>query len=163
MRHFTSLLDLHLTFRLALRKIYTLCMKKETSIAIFLGILAGVSIGALVMWQSKQAQQNSSDVLQGSITPTISVVSQEITPLLITSPENEAISTSSTIALKGSSQVGALLVIQSETSEQVEKTKKEDFEVEIELIPGENTIRLTSYLDKTIDSRTLVVYYIPEK
>ncbi len=152
-----------MTFQLALRKIYTLSMKKETSIAIILGILAGVSIGALVMWQSKQAQRNSSDVLQGSITPTISIVSQEITPLLFTSPDNESISESSTITLKGSVQEGALLVIQSETSEHVEKSKGKSFDVDIDLIPGENTIRLTSYKDKTIDSRTLIVHYIPEK
>lgn len=138
-------------------------MKKETSIAIILGILAGVSIGALVMWQSKQAQRNSSDVLQGSITPTVSIVTQEIAPLLITSPENESISDSSTITLKGSAQAGALLVIQSETAEHVEKSKGKTFSVDVDLLPGENIIRLTSYKDKTIDSRTLVVHYIPEK
>lgn len=146
-----------------LRTMYGHVMRKETGIAIFLGILAGVSIGAIVLWQTKQAQQSSSQVLQGSITPTITSAGQEITPLLITTPETESIVTSDTVTLKGSAPKDSLLVIQSETGESVEKSVSGSFETEIELIEGQNTLRLTSYAGKTIDSRTVIVYFVPEQ
>ncbi len=138
-------------------------MRKETGIAIFLGILAGVSIGAIVLWQTKQAQQSSSQILQGTVTPKISNAGQEITPLLITTPESESVVSAETITLKGSAPNDSLLVIQSETGEFVEKSTSGSFQTDVTLIEGQNTLRLTSYAGKTIDSRTVTVYYVPEQ
>lgn len=141
---------------------YPHVMRKETGIAIFLGILAGVGIGAIVLWQTKQSQQSSSQVLQDAAKPTRAANTQELTPLLISSPEPESVLSQNTVVLKGTAPKDSLLVIQSDTGETATKTTSASFEEEVTLIEGQNTIRFTSYNGKTIDSRSIVIYYIPE-
>ncbi len=135
-------------------------MKKETIIAIVLGIIAGIGIAGFVIFNSKRAASNSSDVILDNITPTVSLNTDELSPLLITAPEDELVVEESTIELTGSAQVGSLMVVQTPNSEDTFTLEESNFTRHLELLPGENIIKVTSYNQKNIDSRTLEVYYI---
>ena len=130
-------------------------------IAIVLGIIAGIGIAGFVIFNSKQASQNDSDVILDDISPTIAINTDEIAPLLITKPENETVTDATSISIEGSSQEGSLIVIQTPSGEQAFENTKKNFTADVELSQGENTIRITAYDAKNIDSRTLTIYSIP--
>lgn len=138
-------------------------MKKETIIAIVLGIVAGIGIAGAVIYNSKQASQENADVILDNVSPTPQVDTSELAPLLLTAPDNEAVLDTSTVTLEGSSQKGALVVVQSLTGEKVLNLEEKDFRVDVTLVPGENNIRVTAYNDRNIDSRSLTLYYVNEE
>jgi hypothetical protein len=136
-------------------------MKKETVIAIVLGIIAGISIAAVVILNSRHTSGTDNELVLGNPSPTVTINTSETAPLLITSPDNETTTEESSIILKGSGPKGALLVIQTPLEEYTSTIRTTTFSQEIQLMAGENVIRVTSYAKKNIDSRTLSVYSIP--
>lgn len=137
-------------------------MKKETGIAVFLGIIAGISIALFVILGARGQQKTNGNVMQSDITPTVSIVTGQISPLIISSPSEDVIVESSTLLVKGSAQKDALVVIQSPGDEVIFKNKNTQFSEEITLVPGENIIKVTTYSLKTIDSRSVVIYFIKD-
>jgi len=137
-------------------------MKKETGIAVFLGIIAGISIALFVILGARGQQKTNGTVMQSDITPTVSVVTDQVSPLTISSPSEDVIVESSTVRVKGSAQKDALVVIQSPGDEVIFKNKDTHFSEEITLVPGENIIKVTTYSLKTIDSRSVVIYFVKE-
>ena len=138
-------------------------MKRETIIAIVLGISAGVGIAIFIIFASRSSTSPSTEVIQEDITPTIAIDTEQIDPLLIKEPEDDFVTSAGSITLKGSSQKGSFVVVQTPVEEQVFNNDDGEFSVDLELIPGENNIHVTSYNDKYIDNRTLTVYSISEK
>lgn len=137
-------------------------MKKETGIAVFLGIVAGISIAFFVILGARGQQKTNGTVMQSDLTPTVSVVTDQVSPLTITAPSEDTVVESSTIFVKGSAQKDALVVIQSPSGEVIFKNTKTNFSEEITLVPGENIIKVTTYSVKTIDSRSVVIYFVKE-
>ena len=137
-------------------------MKRETIVAIILGIAAGIGIGLFVIIQSREVASEN-DVILDELSPTTTIKTEEIDPLLIKSPEDESVTTSDTITLTASYTKDCLVVIQS-LSEEIVFTNEDggEFKREITLIPGENDIRVTAYSDNSVDSRTLTIFNIVE-
>lgn len=136
-------------------------MKKETIIAIILGIIAGISIAGVVIINSRSSSKADGNVILDGVSPTLAVNRNETSPLLISEPETEAVVDTQTVLLKGSGPENALIIIQSPSQEYTFKNVKTNFSQKLELIPGENAIRVTSYDKKNVDSRSLVIYYVP--
>lgn len=134
-------------------------MKKETGIAVFLGIMAGVAIAVFVIIGTRQTKP-SGEIIEGTITPSISSISQETSPLVVTTPENESFVKSDSIKIAGTTQKNALVVIQSPVDEEVFTSKGTSFESSIDLAPGENMVKITTYTSKNITSKSLIIYSV---
>ncbi|KXK11741.1 MAG: hypothetical protein UZ22_OP11002000302 [Microgenomates bacterium OLB23] len=139
-------------------------MKKETVFAILLGIGAGVLIA---LWVIRGTQKNTKDndqlVVDGSITPSITISSGNSEPLLISEPQDGYLSSTENVVIKGKSKKGALVVAQSPLQEVTESLTSDEFEITLELMQGLNNVLVTSYNDKNIDTRMLTIYYIAEE
>src|SRR3990167_9439134 len=128
-------------------------MKKETTIAIILGVITGVVMAILIILNSNKTSKPSNNMLQPSISPLVQFNTKKGSPLLITSPANKLISSSSSITITGSCAKNALLVFQSASFESAIKTDASSFSTPVTLKTGENKFKITQYVDKTIDSR----------
>lgn len=135
-------------------------MKKETVFAILLGIGAGVLIA---LWVIRGAQSNNNGqqlVVDEKITPSITISTSVIEPLLISEPEDVFISDKNKITIKGKAKKGSLLIIQSPLEEHVATLEDNEFSQEITLMEGENNVQITSYDKKDVESRSLLIYYV---
>jgi hypothetical protein len=139
-------------------------MKKETVFAILLGIGAGVLIA---LWVIRGTQLNSSSgsqlAIDGKVTPTISISTSVVEPLLISGPDDGSLASSDTIEIKGKAKKGSLLVVQSPVQEVAQKQDADEFTIKIKLMEGANSILITSYDQKNIETRPLTIYYVDEK
>lgn len=143
-------------------------MKKETIIAVILGIFLGliVTVGILVFTQKKQTTKVIPVVQSSKITPIdvedVEVVSQ----FELIEPENETIVNVNKIAIKGKSEPGSLLIVESPIDSRTLKTEKNEFEVNLNLALGENKI-LISYYPKNgngeVKEKELLIYYLKEE
>lgn len=136
-------------------------MKKETLVAIFLGVTAGILIAVFLILNSKKASE-SGDLIISRITPTVVITNNIVEPLLIESPDDNITVDVSEVKISGTSAKDSLIVIQTPAEESVIKVKEKSFSSDVKLIPGENIIKITSYSGKEIDTRTLTVYYVEE-
>lgn len=137
-------------------------MKKETGIAVFLGILAGVAIALFVIFGARSQQKTNGTIMQADVTPSVTVAANEVSPLAITQPLEDSVTESKTTIVKGSAQKGALVVIQTVGDEAIFRNTDKNFSQEVHLVPGENIIKVTTYSSKTIDSRSVTIYLIEE-
>ncbi len=135
-------------------------MKKETVLAILLGIGAGVLIALWVIRGTQGKNANNQLVTDEKITPSITISNSVTEPLLISDPEDGFVSDKDTITIKGKTHTGSLVVVQTQIEEHVFKADEEEFSQEIALSEGENTIRITSYDDKNVETRSLLVYFV---
>jgi len=135
-------------------------MKKETIIAVSLGIAAGIGIAIFVIKNSRDSTNKSADVILNNLTPTIAIDTKKVEPLLIEEPEDGFVSESSTVIVKGTTQKNALIVLQTPQEEHVIKAKDATFLFNVDLLAGENKMKLTAYTQKNIDTRSLTVYFI---
>lgn len=138
-------------------------MKKETLIAIILGVAAGIGIALFIISTSQRSLKKNSDVLLTQVSPTVKIDNDVLSPLLIDKPENASVTSENKITIKGTGQKGSLVVIQGLKGEKIMKTDSTNFSGEVALAPGENHIRITSYFGKNIDTRSLVVYMIQDE
>lgn len=135
-------------------------MKKETVIAVLLGIGAGVLI-ALWVIKGVQTKDNSKQLIeQEKITPSISISNAIAEPLLVSSPEDGFVSNKEIITIQGKSKKGTLVIIQTPLAEFALDLDSNEFSQEITLMEGENNITVTSYNKKEIESRSLLIYYV---
>lgn len=136
-------------------------MKKETVFAILLGIGAGVLI-ALWVIRGTQSNDKGEDalVINDQITPSISVSTTVVEPLLISEPEDGFVASTDTITIKGKVKKGSLVIIQSPLQEFAQEAASDEMSQEVKLIEGANNIRITSYNKKEIESRQLTIYYV---
>lgn len=143
-------------------------MKKETIVAIFLGIGLGIIVALVIIVQSKRQEITKAKTLNeaGKITPKVTVQNLQFQSLEVTAPEDKIIVGSSSVVIKGKAIKDALIVIQSPVKDLVFKNIKEEFSQEFPLALGENVIRIAVYpKDPSIRSqeKELRVYYLDEK
>lgn len=143
-------------------------MKKETVIAIMLGIVFGVIVAVVMVVKTKDQQIDKVKPMNSSlhITPTISVNNTQFQPLQITSPETGVIVGKNTITVTGKASKDALLVIQSPIKTMIMKITSETFSADFPLAFGENVITVSEYQKDTqavAQEKELKIYYLDEQ
>jgi hypothetical protein len=137
-------------------------MKKETIVAIILGVFLGGMVALTFVLSTKEKAIKSKKIISPKITPTIKISAPKIKPLEITEPAQDYLSNENTVILKGQVEKGSLIIIQSPTSEKVIKTTTNNFSISFPLSLGENLIKVISYQKNNIEEKTLKVYYLKE-
>lgn len=144
-------------------------MKKETIIAVFLGISFGAILGFFLISKNKEIQINKNK----AIAPTGGVNIQNTNKdavnfqaLEISEPNDSSIVSSNSISIKGKVTRNSLIVVQSPIKDVVYKNDKEDFKMDFPLALGENVIKIVAYpQDKqlNIQEKNLNIYYLKEE
>jgi hypothetical protein len=140
-------------------------MKKETIIAIFFGILLGVTGALLIVAKSRQITTSRGKSLNSAITPS-PIKTKKTQSLEITSPKNKSFALTNNIVIKGKASRGSLIVVQSPIKELASKNEKENFSLEFPLALGENVISISVYPQDSHLSpqeKILKIYYLDEK
>lgn len=134
-------------------------MKKETFVALFLGVLFGISVAIFFILSAKEKAITDKNVITAP-SITISPVNFKAPPFEITDPANNASVNKNSIVIKGKAAKGALLVFSSPTSDKVLKITSESFEINFPVSLGENIITVTSYFEKDTEEKMLKIYYL---
>jgi len=146
-------------------------VKKELGIAILIGVILGFTITGLLWAQrrgritpssTETAPEEETSEKEPTATPTPTV---KLIPLEIEEPENETISQTEKLTIRGKSLANAIIVIIWEEGEDMLVADDEGrFETEISLIGGENIIDISAYDDEgNSASKTLTVTYSTAK
>lgn len=122
-------------------------MKKETIIAVSFGIIFGAVLALILLLKNKELQFNRTK----TIAPTVSLnqkaknLNTTTLHLDISQPHDGDIVNSNKIILKGKTEKGALIVVETASSDNIFKNSNEDFSLSIPLSFGENNILITVY------------------
>jgi len=141
-------------------------MKKETSIAIGMGIGFGLLFSLIVI---ANTQKNRSVSQKTPTQKTRQVTSEQQTtsqPIIITEPIDGTISAEPSLVIKGKTDKNSFVVIQTQTKDISFTTKTEAFEQSIALNLGENVIHINAYSKGSngkIEEKELHVYYLNTK
>lgn len=136
-------------------------MKKESSIAIFLGIILGLIFAVILIQSTKDKQKPIKKIVEK---PSIKapVKSKNIIEFNIVSPNENFISNKENINIEGTAPEKSMLILISPKSEIAIKTTTTSFNQELKLQEGINNINLYLLSNGDITSRSLNIYYIPE-
>jgi hypothetical protein len=141
-------------------------MKKETIIAIGLGVFLGITVGVVILLNTTRPNgENKVNTPELDLQQTAAANQNESGAIRfeLAGPANNSTVASNTITIKGRATKDSLLVIQSPLSNSVLKTEQDTFEVDFPLALGENVINLTFYPKGSPNSyqeKTLRVYYL---
>lgn len=143
-------------------------MKKETVIAILLGIGFGVVVAVVMILKTKdqQIQKNKPINTALHITPTISVNNTQFQPLEISEPENGMVTDKTQVTIKGKAAKDSLIVIESPIKSATFKNDKEEFSAQFPLAFGENSILVSVYPKDgqgNSQEKELKIYYLDEQ
>ncbi len=142
-------------------------MKKETVIAILLGIGFGVVVAVGVVVKNKQVQlQKALPLLNTTRVPTPSITTDTSDVLDLTSPENGKVVTTNSITLTGKVSKGSTVIVQSSVKTVIIKNSSEDLNVDFPVAFGDNIIDIVVYpKDSQLRTRekTLEIYYLDEQ
>jgi len=122
-------------------------MKKETMVAIFLGLLFGGVVAVFISFKSKDIELAKNKVIAPPPDKVSSPNSSEIElrSLELTEPADRAIVENNTVRLKGTALKDSLIVIQSPIKNLIVSNKQEKFDLEFPLALGENSIKIVVY------------------
>jgi len=122
-------------------------MKKETLVAIFLGLLFGGIVAVAISFKSKEIELAKNKIIappkEKIVSPNLS--GTELQPLELTEPADKAIFENNTVHLKGRAAKGSLIVVQSPIKDLIISNKQEKFDLEFPLALGENSIKIVVY------------------
>lgn len=143
-------------------------MKKETGIAIFLGILFGIVVATALIAKTRQDQMQNAKPITSvlSITPSVNLKTTDYQPLSISQPESGIIVDTKSVTIKGKVGKNSLIVVQSPVKNMVVVSKGEDFSIDFPLALGENMIHISAYAkdsSSTIQEKELLVNYLTEQ
>lgn len=122
-------------------------MKKETLVAIFLGLLFGGIVAVFISLKSKEIELSANKVIAPPKEKVSSVNSNgiEMQSLELSEPANNAIFDKNTIRFKGTAAKDSLIIIQSPIKDLTFKNTQEKFDLEFPLALGENSIKIVVY------------------
>src|SRR3989344_888526 len=121
-------------------------MKKETIIAIFLGLLFGGILAVFISFKSKEMELAKNKVIAPPKENLSSSNSSGIVQTLeLTEPADKEIFEVSTIHLKGTAAKDSLIVVQSPIKDITVVNKEKTFDIEFPLALGENSIKIVVY------------------
>lgn len=143
-------------------------MKKETIIAILLGVGLGLVVAVLVTLKTrhKETQKVSPISNQLHVTPTVIAKPMQTSILEISEPQDGAITTTNSVLIKGHAPKDSLIIIQSPLETITLKNDTEDFSQKFSLALGENIIVVTAYpkdQQGVGTEKDLKVYYLDEQ
>lgn len=138
-------------------------MKKETGVAISMGIIFGLVFSFVVILNTQknqtvtQKQQTQKKVVAE---PGTGVA---IEPLTVSSPADGIIINTNKATLKGTTEKGSFLIVQTQTKDLTTTAQNGDFAIDVPLSLGENIIHISSYPKGTggkVQEKELKVYYL---
>lgn len=138
-------------------------MKKETGIAISMGIIFGLIFSFVVILNTQKNQSVAQKQLsQKKVLPP---VGQDVAvdPLVISSPSDGIVVDKNILTLKGSTEKGSFIVIQTQVKDLTSSAPNGNFSVEVPLSLGENVIHISSYPKGTtgkIQEKEIKIYYL---
>lgn len=138
-------------------------MKKESVVAAVSGIILGVVIAVIILINLKNKEIQGKKTISPQVTPTVTILNVKTQGLEILEPTAEAIVNKKEITIKGKAEKDSLIVVQSATTEKVERITGGEFSIDFTLSLGENLIKVTSYKDKANEEKSIKVYYIVEE
>ena len=143
-------------------------MKKESIIAILLGVGLGLIVAVLVTIKTrhKETQKVSPISNELHVTPTVMAKLIQTSTLEISEPQMGAISATNSIIIKGHAPKNTLIIIQSPLQTITLKNDTEDFSQKFPLALGENIIIVTAYpkdQQGVGTEKDLKVYYLDEQ
>lgn len=138
-------------------------MKKESVVAAVSGIILGVVIAVIILINLKNKEIQGKKTISPQVTPTVTILNVKTQGLEILEPTAESIVNKKEITIKGKAEKDSLIVVQSATTEKVEKISTGEFSIDFTLSLGENLIKVTSYKDKSNEEKSIKVYYIVEE
>ncbi|MEK7110222.1 MAG: hypothetical protein AAB876_03295 [Patescibacteria group bacterium] len=140
-------------------------MKKETLIAIFLGLLFGGVMAIFISFKSKDIELAKNKVIappkENVLSPNLT--GSEIQSLELSEPANNAIFEKDIIRFKGIAAKDSLIIIQSPIKDLIIKNTQGKFDLEFPLALGENSIKIVVYpKEKQFrpQEKFIKVYYI---
>lgn len=141
-------------------------MKRETLIAIGVGILFGCGVAVFVLFQTDKNEDakvipvEPAEVAQTQPKQVVTTQKQ----LTVETPFDQAVIQKKTVTIKGIAEQKSLIMIQSPTGEQVISSEDGTFSADFPLSLGENIIHISVYAGSSApQERTLRVYYVPEE
>ena len=122
-------------------------MKKETIIAIFLGLLFGGIVAVFISLKSKDIELSTNKVIAPlkEKSSALNLTGTEIQPLELSEPTNNAIFEKDTIRFKVTAAKDSLIIIQSPIKDLIVKNTQGKFDLEFPLALGENSIKIVVY------------------
>jgi len=122
-------------------------MKKETIIAIFLGLLFGGIVAIFISFKSKDIELSKNKVIAPPKKNVLSpnVTETEIQSLELSKPANNAIFDKNTTHFIGTAAKDSLIIIQSPIKDLTFKNTQGKFDLEFPLALGENSIKIVVY------------------
>lgn len=122
-------------------------MKKETIIAIFLGLLFGGIMAIFISLKSKDIELSTNKVIAPAKEKILSPNSAgiEMQPLELSEPADRAIFEKNIIRFKGIAAKDSLIIIQSPIKDLIFKNTQGKFDLEFPLALGENSIKMVVY------------------
>jgi len=141
-------------------------MKKETSIAVGMGIVFGLIFSFLVIVNTQKNQSVSQKTPAQKNRPVKTQQQTIVQPILISEPNDSAIIGEASVKIKGKTDKNSFVVIQSQIKDISFTTKTEEFEYTIPLSLGENIIHISAYprgVAGKVQEKELRVYYLDSK
>lgn len=143
-------------------------MKKETIVAIFLGLLFGGIMAVVISFKSKEIELTKNKVIAPPKEKVSSLNSSgiKLKSLELTEPADKAIFENNTVHLKGTALKDSLIVVQSPIKDLIISNKQEKFDLEFPLALGENSIKIVVYpKEKQFkpQEKSIKVYFIDSK
>lgn len=142
-------------------------MKKETIIAVILGIGFGLVVAIFMVVRTRPQTSNNTKTIANSIssTPMKQINQSLVTNLEITSPKDKALIKEKTVTISGKATKNSLIIVQSPVKDVIIKNKDINFKVDMPLSIGENIIQVNVYPDDKnvpFQKKQLQVYYLEE-
>jgi hypothetical protein len=142
-------------------------MKKETIIAIVLGVVAGLGVAVVMLEKAREHQMTNTQAISSNVQLTPKVASNQLQILGISTPDDGSISSQKSTEIKGKASKNALLIVQSPLKTIVQKMDADTFDIKnFPLTLGENIIRVSVYPKGTQTSaqeKELKIYYLDEQ
>ncbi|MCX6732823.1 MAG: hypothetical protein NTV98_04765 [Candidatus Roizmanbacteria bacterium] len=141
-------------------------MKKETSIAVGMGIVFGLVFSFLVISNTQKNQSVSQKTPTQKTRPVTTEQQTILQPITISEPNDGAIIANPSVTIKGKTDKNSFVVVQTQAKDFSFTTKTELFEYSVPLTLGENVIHITAYpkgSNGKVQEKELHVYYLNSK
>ncbi|MCX6730948.1 MAG: hypothetical protein NTZ55_03805 [Candidatus Roizmanbacteria bacterium] len=141
-------------------------MKKETSIAVGMGIVFGLVFSFLVIANTQKNQSVSQKTPVQKTRPVTTEQQTIMQPITITEPNDGAIIANQSVTIKGKTDKNSFIIVQTQVKDFSFTTKTDTFEYSVPLTLGENVIHITAYpkgSNGKVQEKELHVYYLNTK
>lgn len=141
-------------------------MKKETSLAVGMGIVFGLVFSFLVIANTQKNQSVSQKTSTQKTRPVTTEQQTVAQPITITEPNDGAIIPSASVTIKGKTDKNSFIIIQTQIKDMSFTNKTEQFEYNVPLSLGENVIHISAYpkgSNGKIQEKELHIYYLNTK